>query len=167
MVHPHVVRSQELPWSESSHGSSFALRRKQLGAAAHGQKLGCSLVELLPGKQSWPRHYHLANEEALFILEGSGSLRLGEETVPVSAGDYVALPVGAACAHQLINDGDAPLRYLAFSTMLEPDVTVYPDSNKVGVFAGSAPGGSKAARTLEAFLPLGSQVGYWDGEEER
>ncbi len=165
MAHPHVVNAQDISWTETTRGSRVAMRRKQLGAAAHGQKLGCSLLELLPGKQSWPRHYHLSNEEALFILSGSGTLRLGEETVPVKTGDYVALPAGPACAHQLINEGDEPLRYLAISTMLEPDVIVYPDSNKVGVLAGAAPGGNKAARTLEAYLPLASQVGYWEGEE--
>ncbi|KFA91187.1 cupin domain-containing protein [Archangium violaceum] len=165
MAHPHVVNAQDLPWSESTRGLRIAMRRKQLGAAAQGQKLGCSLFELPPGKQSWPRHYHLANEEALFILEGSGTLRLGDETVPLKAGDYVALPAGPACAHQLINESGSPLRYLAFSTMLEPDVIVYPDSKKVGVLAGAAPGGNKAARTLEAYLPLGSQVSYWTGEE--
>jgi uncharacterized cupin superfamily protein len=165
MAHPHVVNAQDVSWTEITRGSRVAIRRKQLGAAAQGQKLGCSLIELLPGKQSWPRHYHLANEEALFVLEGSGSLRLGAETVPLKAGDYVALPAGSACAHQLVNEGETPLRYLAFSTMLEPDVVVYPDSNKVGVLAGAAPGGNKAARTLEACLPLSAQVGYWDGEE--
>ncbi|WNG54060.1 cupin domain-containing protein [Archangium gephyra] len=165
MAHPHVVNAQDLPWSESTRGLRIAMRRKQLGAAAQGQKLGCSLFELPSGKQSWPRHYHLANEEALFILEGSGTLRLGDETVPLKAGDYVALPAGPACSHQLINESGSPLRYLAFSTMLEPDVIVYPDSKKVGVLAGAAPGGNKAARTLEAYLPLSSQVSYWTGEE--
>ena len=165
MAHPHVVNAQDIPWTEITRGSRVAIRRKQLGAAAHGKRLGCSLIQLLPGKQSWPHHYHLANEEALFILEGSGTLRLGEESVPVRAGDYVALPAGPACAHQLVNDGGEPLRYLAFSTMLEPDVVVYPDSRKVGVLAGAAPGGDKAARTLEAYLPLAAQVGYWEGEE--
>ncbi|MFY0583369.1 cupin domain-containing protein [Cystobacter fuscus] len=160
----HVVHSQDIPWTDITQGARVAIRRKQLGAAAHGQKLGCSLLELLPGKQSWPFHYHLANEEALFFLEGSGTLRLGDERVPVSAGDYVALPPGPACAHQLLNEGTQPLRYLAFSTQREPDVLVYPDSQKIGVMAGSAPGGAKAARTLEAYLPLAAKVGYWDGE---
>lgn len=165
MPHPHLVHSNTLPWSELVHGERVALRRKQLGAAAGGQKLGCSLLELPPGKQSWPYHYHLANEEALFILEGSGVLRLGDERLSVSAGDYVALPTGPACAHQLLNEGTRTLRYLAFSTQLEPEVLVYPDTQKVGVMAGAAPGGDKAARTLEAYLPLGARVGYWDGEE--
>jgi uncharacterized cupin superfamily protein len=108
MAPSHVVHSQDIPWSETVQGSRVAIRRKQLGAAAHGQKLGCSLLELLPGKQSWPQHYHLANEEALFVLEGSGTLRLGDERIPVTAGDYVALPPGPACAHQLLNDSTQP-----------------------------------------------------------
>ncbi|RYZ35138.1 MAG: cupin domain-containing protein [Myxococcaceae bacterium] len=165
MSSSHLVHAEDLPWTEVAHGSRVALKRKQLGAAAHGRKLGCSLVELPPGRRSWPLHYHLANEEALYFLSGSGTLRLGSEEVPVREGDYVALPPGAGTAHQLLNDGTEPLRYLCFSTMEEPDVLVYPDSKKVGIMAGSAPGGDKATRTLHVNLPLGAAVDYWDGEE--
>ncbi|WP_373047231.1 cupin domain-containing protein [Vulgatibacter sp.] len=161
---PHgVVNEREIPWAEQQHGERFEVRRKQLGAAAGGEKLGCSLFEMPPGKKGWPFHYHLANEEALYVLAGSGTLRLGEREVPVGAGDYVALPVGAGHAHQLINTGAETLRYLAFSTMIQPDVMVYPDSDKIGVFAGAAPGGPKEARTFGAFL-RNEPVDYWDDE---
>ncbi|MEB3830591.1 hypothetical protein [Phormidium sp. CCY1219] len=66
-------------------------------------------------------------------------------------------------AHQLINTGETMLGYLCFSTMLEPDVMEYPDSGKIGVFAGSAPGGAKETRTLSRFFPHDSQVNYWEG----
>jgi hypothetical protein len=56
------------------------------------------------------------------------------------------------------------LRYLCFSTMVEPDVTVYPDSGKVGIFGGAAPGGPKEERTLSKFLRGDAEVGYYDGE---
>lgn len=164
MPSPHLIHESELPWTDLTHGRRVALRRKQLGAAAKGHQLGCSLIELLPGKQSWPRHYHLANEEAIYVLAGQGSLRLGEETLPLKAGDYVALPAGPGTAHQLFNEGPEPLRYLAFSTMQAPDIVMYPDSKKVGVFGGAAPGGDKAARFLHAYLPLAAEVDYWDGE---
>ncbi|RKG77063.1 cupin domain-containing protein [Corallococcus terminator] len=165
MSSSHLVHAEDLPWTEVAHGTRVALKRKQLGAAAHGRKLGCSLVELPPGRRSWPLHYHLANEEALYFLAGAGTLRLGSEEVPVREGDYVALPPGAGTAHQLINSGTEPLRYLCFSTMEEPDVLVYPDSKKVGIMAGAAPGGDKASRTLHVNLPLAASVDYWDGEE--
>ncbi|WP_342378160.1 cupin domain-containing protein [Myxococcus stipitatus] len=164
-THPHLVHEPSLPWTEVTQGPRVAYRRKQLGAAAKGQQLGCSLMELAPGTHAFPLHYHLANEEAYYVLSGSGLLRLGDASLPVRAGDYVALPVGAACAHQLVNDGTETLRYLAFSTMVEPDVMVYPDSKKVCVTAGSAPGGDKAARTLYTVLPLAAEVDYWSGEE--
>lgn len=164
--HKHVVHETEVPWSEVTNGPKVTYRRKQLGAAAKGRKLGCSLMELPPGKFAFPRHFHTANEEAFYILSGTGSLRIGEDTVTVKAGDYVALPVGPESAHKLVNDGTETLRYLAVSTMVEPDVTVYSDSKKVAVFAGSAPGGDKAARTVSAILPLSAEVDYWSGEEK-
>jgi uncharacterized cupin superfamily protein len=163
--HPNVVNEQDLDWGEQSHGEKFGRRRKQLSSAATGEKLGCSLYEVPPGRRAWPYHYHLANEEAIYVLEGSGTLRLGEREVALSRGDYVALPVGEAGAHQIINTAEAPLRYLCFSTMIEPDAMLYPDSNKIGLFAGSAPGGPKEKRTLSKFLRSDAEVGYYEGEE--
>jgi len=112
----------------------FAFRRKRLGAAAGSKGLGVSWFELPPGKKSFPFHFHLANDEAVFVLEGDGVVRLGEEELKVRAGDYVAFPPGPP-GHQMINRSDAPLRFLAMSTMREPEVAVYPDSKKVGVLA--------------------------------
>jgi uncharacterized cupin superfamily protein len=100
------------------------------------------------------------------VLSGAGRLRTPDGDAPLAAGDYVALPSGEDGGHRVVNDGesDEPLRYLASSTMEEPDVTVYPDSEKVGVFAGSPPGG-EGERTVSGFFPLDAAVSYWDGEE--
>lgn len=159
------VHDEAMSWTEQTHGSAYAVKRKQLGAAAGGKMLGCSLIEVPPGKKSWPFHFHTANEEAIYVLAGRARLRLGTDELPIAAGDYVALPPGKAHAHQVINDSAEPVRYLAISTMVHPDVTVYPDSNKVGVIVGAAPGGDKAVRTLLAFLPLDAEVDYWAGED--
>lgn len=164
MDHPNVVNEYELEWGQQSRGESFDHRRKTLGAAASGEKLGCSLYEVPPGRRAWPYHYHLGNEEAIYVLEGSGMLRIGGREVSLSRGDYVALPVGEAGAHQISNTSDEPLRYLCFSTMVEPDVLVYPDSGKIGLFAGSAPGGPKEERTLNKYLRADAEVDYFDGE---
>ena len=160
-----VVHTKELPWSEQAHGDRFQVRRKQLGIAAGNQKLGCSLYELPPGCKAWPYHYHLANEEAIYILQGTGTLRLGGEEVAVTTGDYIAFPPSKATAHQLINRGNIALQYLCFSTMIEPDLVAYPDSGKVGVFAGAAPGGTKEKRTIHAYFYTDTQTDYWSGEE--
>ncbi|WP_135826102.1 cupin domain-containing protein [Halorussus ruber] len=158
------VNADDLDWSELERGETH-FKRKQLGEAANSEKLGCSLYEIPPGKRSWPYHYHAGNEEAIFVRSGSGSLRLDGETVSLAAGDYVALPADESGGHRVVNDSDAPLSYLAVSTMEEPDVTVYPDSGKVGVFAGSPPGG-REERSVEGYYRREDDVDYWDGEED-
>jgi uncharacterized cupin superfamily protein len=155
------VSEAELEWTELEQGE-VRFRRKQLGEAAGGERLGCSLYELPAGRKSWPYHYHAANEEAIYVLSGAGSIRLDGETYDLEAGTYVPLPVGDAGGHRVINDSDAPLRYLVVSTMEEPDVTVYPDSEKFGVFVGSPPGGGE--RTLQGFYRVDDDVDYWCGE---
>ncbi|WP_254864858.1 cupin domain-containing protein [Halovivax gelatinilyticus] len=139
----------------------MAVRRKRLGAATDGSQLGASLYELPPGGESWPYHYHTANEEAMYVLSGTGTLRLADESVAIDAGDYVTFPADETGAHELRNDGTEPLRYLLVSTMLEPDVTVYPDSEKVGVFVGSPPGG-QGDRSLYGYYEIDSDVSYWE-----
>jgi uncharacterized cupin superfamily protein len=160
------VNEATLEWKTNPNGTppGFEMRRKQLAAAAGGVELGCSLVEVAPGSRSVPLHAHLGNEEAIFVLSGEATLRIGDRKVPLRAGDYVALPAGPESAHQVINTSSAPVRMLAISTMKHPDVIIYPDSNKMFAVAGAAPGGPRDQRTLSAVLPLAAQVDYWDGE---
>ena len=157
------VNEADLDWTRTERGET-AFRRKRLAAAAGGDRLGCSLYELPPGKRSWPFHFHTGNEEAIYVLAGRGRLRTADGSEPLHPGDYVALPVGREGAHRISNDGDDPLRYLALSTMAEPDVTVYPDSGKIGVYAGSPPGGDDP-RTVEGYYRRDDDVDYWLDEE--
>ncbi|MFC6725435.1 cupin domain-containing protein [Halobium palmae] len=157
------VNDADLDWSTVEHGSTH-FRRKRLAAAAGGDRLGCSLFELPAGAKSWPYHFHAGNEEAAYVLAGSGTLRSPDGEHPLRAGDYVAFPDGEDGAHRVVNDGDDTLRYLVFSTMDEPDVTVYPDSGKFGVYAGSPPG-SEEPRIVEGYYRLDDDVSYWHGEE--
>lgn len=157
------INDADLDWDERER-DGYEIRRKQLGAAAGGENLGCSLYELPAGNRSWPYHYHTANEEALYVLAGTATLRLDGEEHDLQAGDYVALSTGENSAHQVVNDGEEPIRYLAISEMNEPEVMGYPDSEKVGVIAGGAPGGDSSERSISAFFPEEAAVDYWDEE---
>ncbi len=55
-------------------------------------KLGVGVDIVAPGKRSCPYHYHLAQEEMFVVLEGTGSLRVAGEMLPVSAGDVIFIP---------------------------------------------------------------------------
>lgn len=162
---PLVINENEIEWEDNSHGERFAYRRKALASMANAEHLGCSLYVVPPGKRPFPYHYHTANEEALFVLSGDGTLKTHNETLEITAGDYVALPVGESGARQVINSSDEPLRYLCISTMINPEIIGYPDSGKYGLFAGSAPFGPMDRRTLTTFLSADAKMDYWDGEE--
>ena len=65
-----------------------------------------------------------------------------------------------------MNVSDTTLRYLCFSTMVEPDVMIYPGSEKIGAFVGAALGAPKEKkRTLSKFLKEDAEVGYFEDEE--
>jgi uncharacterized cupin superfamily protein len=157
-----LINEDDLEWTTLDDGGRH-LERKQLAGPAGGDEIGCSLYELPEGNRSWPYHYHTANEEAIYVLDGTGTLRLDGETTTLEAGDYVALPAEERGAHQIVNDSPGDLRYLMLSTMTEPDVTVYPDSDKLSVFAGSPPGGS-GDLTVSGSFRRDDAVDYWDGE---
>jgi uncharacterized cupin superfamily protein len=157
----NVIHENDVAWTETTRGRGFRYKRKLFGEAAGGVKLGFSLYEVPPGASAFPLHFHFANEEAIYILDGSGTLRLNGEEIRVSRGHFIALPPGPAHAHRLINSSDQPLTYICVSTMIEPEVCIYPDSKKVGVAVGP-----RKRRTLAATFKQGSEVDYYHGEPD-
>lgn len=129
-----------------------ACARLAPGTAAH--KLGASIDVLPPGKRGCPYHYHHAQEEMFVVLEGSGTLRVAGEMLPLAQGDVVFIPPGPDYPHQIINTSEGPLKYLSISTRESPEVCVYPDSGK---YAAYAPG-------FDAVQRPAASVDYWDGE---
>jgi uncharacterized cupin superfamily protein len=117
-------------------------------------KLGAGYDVLAPGKRSCPYHYHLAQEEMFVILEGSGSLRVAGQMLPVRAGDVIFVPPGPAYPHQFVNTSDALLRYLSISTQERPEICVYPDSGKTAAYDNGVRLIGRAETGLD----------YWDGE---
>lgn len=159
-----VVTISKLPLIHQAHGVEFEAYFANINSKACPNGLGARLVQVPPGKRAWPHHAHYANEEMFVILSGEGMLRFGSGVWPVKEGDVVICPAGGGeVAHQLVA-GDAILCYIAISTMREPDILTYPDSEKISIFVGSAPGGDKTQRRLEGIWMQSDTVGYWEGE---
>jgi uncharacterized cupin superfamily protein len=166
--HPQVVNVEELTPREENTGH-FVFRTRRLGAQAGGRALGCSHYELAPGMTAFPFHFHSAFEEALYILEGTGTLRIGNDQVELRAGDYVAFPAGPDFAHQLTAGTGGPLRYLALSSPATPmtlDILGYPDSKKVAFASGVDPSKGLGGPTWLKMIVKQDQppVGYYDDE---
>ena len=150
-------------WTESSHGDKFQRGHIPLTDLNDNNLLGCGAFKVEPGKRAFPKHAHLANDEALFIVSGHGELTIGDESGAVEAGDFLMLPRGEKFAHVLVNDGDEPLVYLCLSTMIMPEVVHYPDSGKLGVLGSKDFWASGEAGVSGFYKP--NAVGYWDGED--
>ena len=137
----------------------FSWRRTKVGDAIGGQKLGASLYELQPGERTFPYHYEYGNEEWLVVVAGRPTLRDPHGEHELSPGDVVCFREGPEGAHQVRNGTDEPIKVLILSTKANaPDMAVYPDSGKVGVWSGNEeidPG---------RLFRLESEVDYWDGE---
>jgi len=131
--------------------------RLAIGTAA--RKLGASVDTVAPGKVSCPYHFHHAQEEMFVVLEGRGAMRVADELLPVVAGDVIFIPTGPEYPHQMINNSDAPLKYLSISTRETPEICEYPDSDKFGATARLADGSFFDARGRR-----GENLDYWDGE---
>ena len=143
----------------------FGAQVAPIGAAIGLKGLGCMLTVVEPGKRAFPFHNHLANDEMFVILEGTGTYRFGEEEHPIRAGDVCGAPRGGAdTAHQIINTGDAPLKYLGISTMRDPEVVEYPDSNKYAAIA-VRPGKDFMSAHLKVIGRRGVSLDYFDGED--
>jgi uncharacterized cupin superfamily protein len=136
----------------------FTCRRARLGHQIGSQKLGLSLWELPPGEAAYPYHWHLAEEEVVVVLEGEPSLRTPDGWRDLERGEVVSFLVGEEGAHQIANNTDAPVRFLALSNQ-QPDIVVYGDTGKIGAFERRADGGG-----LRKIFPAGTDVDYWHGE---
>ncbi len=151
-----VVNLADVELRHMVQGDRFECRTARVGKMLGASGLGYSYDVVPPGKRACPFHSHRANEEMFLVLEGRGTLRYGDEARPIRAGDVICCPVGGPeTAHQIVNDSDAELRYLAVSTMVAPEVCEYPDSDKVLAFDRDGFG---------LMAPRSADVDYWHGE---
>ena len=132
----------------------------RLGEGTAAGKLGISIDIVAPGKRSCPYHFHYAQEEAFVVLEGEGMLRVAGQMLALRAGDIAFIPPGPDYPHQIINTSDAPLKYLSISTRDQPEIVVYPDSDKYLAMADDP-------RSPQGFGRMHRErddLDYWDGE---
>ncbi len=157
---PFIVNVEAVPWQPRPQRGRFGGEDRELTAQVRARRLDVCQTRLAPGQVSWAYHFHHGREELFYVLEGSGHVRHGGEAQRIQAGDVVGCPPGPDGAHQVVNDGDVPLVYLAISTVDPWDICEYPDSDKVGVSV-MGPDGQWASRKL---FSRSAVLSYWHGE---
>jgi uncharacterized cupin superfamily protein len=111
-------------------GATVARERRRLGRAAGALATALVHVRVDPGKLSSPPHCHSAEEELFVVLEGEGTLRLGEDEHAVRSGSVVSRVAGSAVAHTF-RAGPGGLAMLAYGRLDPNDIIYYPRSGKV------------------------------------
>jgi uncharacterized cupin superfamily protein len=114
------------------------------------------IYDLSPGEDGGPYHYEY-EEEWLLVVEGTIVLREPAGERSLERGDLVCFPPGPTGAHKIMNRSDSPARTLMFSSSRVPAVSVYPDSNKIGVWPGN--------EVDELVFRRDTAVSWADGEE--
>jgi uncharacterized cupin superfamily protein len=125
---------------------------RDLARTAGSERTGLCHVRLVAGKQGSPHHCHSAEEEIFVILEGAGTLYLGDGEHSVRPGHVLGRPPGTGVAHSL-RAGEEGMTYLAYGTREVNDIAYYPRSNKVNFR------GIKLIGRIE-------RLDYWEGEPE-
>jgi uncharacterized cupin superfamily protein len=133
--------------------SGMARLGKLLGGP---EESGITVYELPPGQAICPYHYEVGEEEWLLVLKGRPTLRHPQGADRLDPWDVVFFEKGPTGAHGVCNETEEPIRVLMFSTVVVPTATVYPDSDKVGIWTGDP--------DADVIVRRESRVDYFDGE---
>jgi uncharacterized cupin superfamily protein len=156
---PLHINLDDVPWESYPSEGRYGSDDKVVAKHVTQKRLDLAVTRLAPGKANCPYHFHHVGEELFFVLEGTGQLRLGGKTYRLRPHDIISCPPGPEGAHQIINDSDQPLVYMAISTEDEAEIAEYPDSGKVMSYV--VRNGKRVHRHISR---LADAVDYMEGE---
>jgi uncharacterized cupin superfamily protein len=103
-------------------------RRTRLGDVAGLTQFGVNLLRLAPGAWSSQRHWHSAEDEFTYVLEGEVVLVTDDGEEVLRAGDCAGFRAGDANGHHLQNRSNADVVLLDIgSRHPDTDAVDYPD----------------------------------------
>jgi uncharacterized cupin superfamily protein len=101
--------------------------RKRLGDAVGLTQFGVNLTTLKPGAWSSQRHWHQAEDEFVYVLEGELVLCENDGETLLKAGDVAGWKAGAPNGHCLINRSARDAVYLEIGSRAPRERVEYPD----------------------------------------
>jgi uncharacterized cupin superfamily protein len=101
--------------------------KRALGDAAGLKNFGVNLTTLRPGAASSQRHWHTAQDEFIYVLDGEVTLITDEGEQTLRAGMAAGFPAGAPEGHCLVNRTDRDASYLEIGDRAPTDEVNYPE----------------------------------------
>ncbi len=149
------IKTDNIPLQHKCEHECYEYYRRKFVPFGVANNTVVSVYEIPPLKSAYPYHYHHKNEETFYIISGKGVLKTPNGDRTVSAGDLLFFPTGPQGAHKLTNTSDTEnLVYIDFDAVHDVDITVYPDSEKIGVWGAG----------INKTFPHAGSVDYYDGE---
>jgi len=91
-----------------------------------------AFVQLLPpGSRTSIKHWHSAEDELVYVLDGAVTLIEGAAETLLTAGDAATFPAGAAVGHCFENRSAASVRILVVGTRAAVDTITCPDHDRI------------------------------------
>lgn len=103
--------------------------KRRLGDALGLTIFGVNLTTIHPGAQSALRHWHSAQDEFIYLVEGELVLVTDEGEQVLKAGMCAGFPAGKANGHHLVNRTGRDAVYLEVGDRSKNDTVTYPDNN--------------------------------------
>lgn len=146
---------EELQQKHKCEHGDYEYYRRDFVPRGYADKMMVSIYEIPPLKSAYPYHYHLKDEETFYIVSGEGLLKTPNGERNVSSGDLLFFPANSDGAHKLTNISPTEnLVYIDFDVIHDMDVSVYPDSGKIGVWG----------KNVNKLFFLNSDVAYYESE---
>ena len=126
-----LPREERNPYPPPHDTATTGRFRRVLGDAHGLTHFGVNMTELEPGAMSSLRHWHTAEDEFLYIIEGSPTLVTDAGEQVLGAGMCACFPANSGDGHRLENRSDAVVRYLEVGNRSAGEQVHYPDADMV------------------------------------
>ncbi len=98
-----------------------------LGNLGGLDQFGVNLTRLAPGAASAHQHWHLKEDEFVYMLEGEAVLVEDDGETVLKAGDAACFKAGVANGHMLVNRSGADAVFLEVGTRSPDEMATYTD----------------------------------------
>lgn len=128
---PTITPDRFVKEESSAQGSGEPDRTLWISEAGGLTQFGAFIELLQPGSRSSIKHWHSAEDEMVYVLEGEITVVEGTEETPLRAGDAATFKAGEPVGHYLENRSASATRCLVVGTRAPIDRITYPDHDRV------------------------------------
>lgn len=127
VITPDRFVVEEVP----AQGSEKPDRTLWISEAGGLTQFGAFIEELQPGSRSSIKHWHSAEDEMVYVLEGEITVIEGTEEKLLRSGDAATFRAGVPIGHFLENRSESATRCLVVGTRAPIDRITCPDHDRV------------------------------------